>query len=68
MPAETQAAMAAAERKYSDRDPREIKRTRFEIHKTDAGDYEFVVVEQDPQRPPSVGASARRLLNGVAED
>ncbi len=50
-PIETQALMKQVERGYAKRDPRAIKRTRFEIRAGKSGGYEFVVVEQDPPRP-----------------
>jgi hypothetical protein len=67
-PPDVQAAMEEAQRKYADRKPSQIKRTRFEIHPRAAGGYEFVVVEQQGHRPPSAGARARLLLNPPAED
>jgi hypothetical protein len=50
-PDEIQARLAQLERAYGKRDPREIKRTRFEIRpQAKEPGFEFVVVEQDP--PP----------------
>jgi hypothetical protein len=66
--AEIQDVMEAAEHEYAERKPSEIKRTRFAIRPKESGGYEFVVVEQDPIRPKSVGSSARRLLNPPAEN
>lgn len=46
-PAATQQRMAEVERAHANRDPKEIKRTRFEIRPAKKQEYEFVVVEQD---------------------
>lgn len=51
-PAEVQHVMEQLERAYAEREPREIRRTRFEIRPLQNGGYEFVVVEQDPPREP----------------
>ena len=46
-PPATQKLMAEVERAHAKRDPKEIKRTRFEIRPAKKQEYEFVVVEQD---------------------
>lgn len=47
-PPATQKLMAEVERAHARRDPKEIKRTRFEIRPAKkVGQYEFAVVEQD---------------------
>jgi hypothetical protein len=50
IPAETQAVMEQLERAYGNREPSEIRRTRFAIRPVAGGRYEFFVVEQDPPR------------------
>jgi hypothetical protein len=47
------------EERYAGRTRRDIRRTQFAIRaKPDAPGYEFVVVEQDPPKPPPDGAQA----------
>ncbi len=56
-PPETQRLMQQVERAHAKRDPREIRRTRFQIRPTESKDgYEFVVIEQEP--PPSEDAES----------
>ncbi len=49
---EVQVQLDTLQRSYANRDPGEIKRTRFRIRPKEKGaGYEFVVVEQDPPKP-----------------
>ncbi len=66
-PLETKNLMLQVERGYAKRDPSELRRMRFEIRATKSGEYEFVVVEQDPPRKaPAAGATASPSQNQPA--
>jgi hypothetical protein len=66
---ETQARMTALEHDYARREPRDIRRTRFEIRaRTKGSGYEMTVVEQDPPKPTETKPPAKQSLNPSTRD
>jgi hypothetical protein len=57
-PSEVQSQLSKLELAYAQRQPSEIKRTRFQIRpKSKEAGYEFIVIEQDPPKPAESTAS-----------
>lgn len=59
-PDEVHARMVSLERSYAGTPPHDIRRTRFGVRATKAGDgYEFFVVEQEPPKNAPANSSPR---------